>query len=112
MLTDDELDGLARAGAAHGDEDALGPDGKIDVMGKRLKMTRVGVPEYARHVARRIETTEEFAMKMVHATPMVRALAGLTEQGPNRAARRAAAAQARRSPTKDADLPQVGSFHV
>ena len=112
MLRDDELDSLARAVAAHGDEDVLGPNGKIDVMGKRLKLTRVGVPEYARHVARRIETTEEFAMRMVQVTPMVCALAGLTEHGPNRAARRAAAAEARRSPTKGSDLPAVGSFHV
>ena len=97
MLRDDELDSLARAVAALGDEDALGPDGKIDVMGKRLKLQRIGIPEYARHVARRTETTEEFAMNMVQVTPMVRLLSDLTEQGPNRAARRAAAARARRS---------------
>lgn len=77
--------------------DTYGPDGKVEVAGKQVRLSRIGVPEYARHVARRTETEVEFTATLRQTTPAVRALTGMRESaGPNRRARRAAAAQARR----------------
>ncbi|BCM83552.1 hypothetical protein [Methylobacterium indicum] len=78
-------------------DSVYGPDGKVHIGDRRGRVRSVSLPEFGKRMARHTETDVELAMTNLQMTPAVRALAGLGKPlGPNRAARRAAAAQARR----------------
>ncbi|TXM65382.1 hypothetical protein FV226_25115 [Methylobacterium sp. WL12] len=68
----------------------------IDVSGRRIPLRRMALPEVVQRMARGIELTTEVEVTYRSMSPLVLMLAGLQEAGPNRKARRAAEAKARR----------------
>ncbi|TXN47340.1 elongation factor P maturation arginine rhamnosyltransferase EarP [Methylobacterium sp. WL7] len=80
------------------DFSATAPEPKeiVTVGGIGIPLRRMGLPEVVQRMARAIELTTEVEVTYRRMSPLVSMLAGLREAGPNRKARRAAEAKARR----------------